>query len=141
MDQRMKASVAGDSDAVVKLMTDEYLQTDISGYVQNKDEWFRDYFDPLAKLIKDGSFRWVVYKAKDVQIRVYGDCAVVVGSLELSGTGARWSPQQHTWIADPAAGFNGTLRFTHVYVKRDGKWLLAALHNAAPIGTPKTEGK
>jgi len=65
---------------------------------------------------------------------MYGDCAVVIGALDLKASGAR--PGQHTWVADSNASFSGTLRFTHVYVKHNGKWLLAALHNQLPPPPP-----
>jgi ketosteroid isomerase-like protein len=68
-----------------------------------------------------------------VKIRVHGDSAVVMGSLEATGTGARADRARHTWVADPSATFSMTLRFTRVHIKRNGKWLLAALHNAVPL--------
>ena len=136
MAQRLKASLAGDSRAAADCMTDDYLQTDISGHVQDKATWFREYFDPLAALIKAGKFRWETFEQKDLQFRIYGESAVVMGRLDAKGTGARFSPEQHAWVADPNAGFSGTLRFTHVYVKRNGRWLLAALQNAVPVGPP-----
>ena len=134
--ERLKASLEGDSSKAASLMTDEYIQTDISGHVQDKATWFKEYFDPVATLIKAGKFRWEVYEQKDLQFRVYGDSAVVMGVLEAKGTGARWVPQTHTWAADPSASFSGTLRFTHVYIKKNGRWLLAALHNAVPFSPP-----
>jgi uncharacterized protein (TIGR02246 family) len=136
MAQLLKASLEGDSDKVASLMTDEYIQTDISGHVQDKATWLKEYFNPIAELIRASKFRWEVYDRKDVQIHVYGDSAVVVGTLEAKGSGARWVPQTHTWAADPNASFSGTLRFTHVYVRRNGTWLLAALHNAVPVSSP-----
>ena len=132
MDERRKASLEGDTERIASSLADEYLQTDISGYVQDKTAWLNEYFKPLAELIKGGKFRWEVYERKDVQIRMYGDCAIVIGTLELKGSGARPTPQ-HTWVADPKASFTGTLRFTAVNIKRNGKWLLAALHNAVPL--------
>lgn len=131
--ERQKASLEGDSSKASSLMADEYIQTDISGHVQDKATWFKEYFDPVAALIKAGKFRWEVYEQKDLQFRVYGDSAVVMGLLEAKGAGARWVPQTHTWAADPNASLSGTFRFTHVYIKRNGKWLLAALHNAVPF--------
>lgn len=139
MAQIRKASLEGDSDKVSSLMADEYLQTDISGHVQDKQTWLREYFYPLAELIKAGKFRWEVYERKDVQFRFYGESAVVIGSLEAKGVGAKWVPQSHTWAPDPNASFTGVLRFTHVYVKRNGRWLLAALQNAIPV--PSTPAK
>jgi ketosteroid isomerase-like protein len=126
------ASLEGDTQKIVASMTDDYLQTDISGLVQNKETWLKNYFIPLADLIKAGKFRWEIYELKDLEIRIHGDTGVVVGALEAKGSGARFDIEQHTWVADPNASFSGKLRFTRVYIRRDGKWLLAALQNAIP---------
>ena len=139
MAQAGQASLEGDSNKIASLMADEYVQTDISGHVQDKSTWLKQYFDPISELIKAGKFRWEVYERKDVQIRVYGDSAVVIGALEAKGSGARWIPQSQTWATDPNATFSGTLRFTHVYIKRNGKWLLVALHNAVPVSAAPTK--
>ena len=136
MDQLKAAALEGDSETTARLMTDEYLQTDISGHVQDKQQWFKEYFNPIASLIKAGKFHWDVYERRNLQFRIYGDSAVVVGALEAKGSGARWMPQTQSWQADPAATFTGTLYFTHMYVKHDGRWMLAALHNAVPVSTP-----
>ena len=139
MAQARQASLEGDSNKIASLMADEYVQTDISGHVQDKSTWLKQYFDPISELIKAGKFRWEVYERKDVQIRVYGDSAVVIGALDAKGSRARWMPQTQTWAADPSATFSGTLRFTHVYIRRNGKWLLVALHNAVPVSTAPTK--
>ncbi len=139
MAQGLAASLAGDSHKMASLMAEEYLQTDISGHVQDKSTWFKEYFNPVAELIRAGKFRWEVYDRKDVQFRIYGDAAVVIGTLEAKGNGARWVPQAHTWAADPSASFSGRLRFTQVYIKRNGRWLLAALHNAVPFTPPPSD--
>jgi uncharacterized protein (TIGR02246 family) len=131
IDERRKASVGGNTEMIAKSMADEYIQTDIAGYVQNKTTWLNEYFKPLAELIVAGKFHWEAFDEKDIQIRMYGDTAVVIGTLELKGSGARPTPQ-HTWVADPDAHPSLKLRFTRVYVKRDGQWLLAALHNTVP---------
>jgi uncharacterized protein YdeI (BOF family) len=127
MDKRHKAMLAGDGEIVESLTADEYVQTDISGYVQDKSAWLNEYFRPLAVLIKAGKFRWDIYEEKDVQIRTIGDTAIVVGSMNLKGTGAK--PSGHTWVESPETTFAGTLRFTRVWVNRGGRWRLAALQN------------
>jgi hypothetical protein len=119
--------LAGDTDVVERLTADEYVQTDISGYVQDKSAWLNEYFRPLAMLMKAGKFRWDKYEEKDVQIRVFGTTAVVTGSMSLKGMGAK--PSGHTWVESPEMTFTGTLRFTRVWVNRDGTWRLAALQN------------
>jgi len=134
------ASVKGDTQKIVASMTDDYLQTDISGLVQNKETWLKNYFIPLAELIKAGKFRWETYDLKDLEIRIYGETGIVVGALEAKGSGAHFDVEQHAWIADPSASFAGKLRFTRVYIRREGKWMLAALQNAilpSPAGAKK----
>ena len=137
MTELHKAALAGDTETTISLMTDEYVQTDIAGHFQEKAEWLNTYSRPLAELIKAGKFHWEVYEEKDVQVRTYKDAAVVMGTLELKGTGARWGAQ-HTWMADPDAHLSATLRFTRVFIRRNGKWLLAAIHNALLSPPPAT---
>jgi ketosteroid isomerase-like protein len=136
MDERRTAFLVGDVVKVASLMADEYLQTDIEGRVQDKTTWLNEYMKPLAALIKAGTARWDVYEQKDLNFRFYNDCAVVTGSLDLKISGARVDYRLH-WIADPNYhGKERTLRFTRVYVKRDGHWLLADIHNAIPVPPP-----
>lgn len=129
MAERRKASLEGDTDKVESLMADEYLQTDVSGHLQNKSAWLTEYFKPLAALIKAGKFRWEVYEEKGVQIRVFGNAAVATGSLTLKPSGAIPVPGRG-WVVSTQDVPTRTLRFTRVYIERNGKWLLAALHNA-----------
>jgi ketosteroid isomerase-like protein len=134
IDRRTK-SLQGDVDGVASSMANEYVQTDISGHRQDKRTWLVEYFEPLAKLIRAGKFQWTHYEHKDVQLQLFGDCAIVTGMLEAQGKGATWGPN-HTWVADQKASFGGTLHFTHIYIRRDGKWLLAGLQNAVPVSPP-----
>lgn len=120
MAELRQASVEGDVETAANSMTDDYVQTDINGYRQDKTTWLNEYFRPLAGLIKAGKFHWEEYERKNLQFRFYGDSAVVTGELHAKGTGAKLGPQ-HRWVADPNASFNGTLHFTHVYIKRNGK--------------------
>ena len=132
MAELRKASIDGDVNTIANSITDDYVQTDINGYRQDKTRWLNEYFRPLADLIKAGKFHWDEYERKNLQFRFYGDCAVVTGDLQAKGTGARFGPQ-NAWVADPSATFSGTLHFTHVYIRRNGKWILAALHNQMPL--------
>jgi hypothetical protein len=135
--QRLEANREGDTERIERLMAAEYVQTDISGYVQNKTTWLNEYFRPLAQLIKAGKFRWEVFDTKVESMSVYNRfAAVIVGTLEAKGRGATYDAQKHTWVEDANGSFGGTLRFTHVYIQRDGVWLLAALHNAVPFSPP-----
>jgi Amidohydrolase family/Domain of unknown function (DUF4440) len=137
MAERRKASIEGNVETIANSMLDEYVQTDIYGYRQDKTAWLNEYFKPLAELIKAGKFHWDVYELKNLEFLLLGESAVVTGALEARGSGAKLG-LQHTWVADPKASFGGTLHFTHVYVRRNGKWMLAALHNQLPL--PPTNG-
>ena len=46
MAERMKANVEGDTEKIASSLADEYLQTDIYGYVQDKTAWLNEYFKP-----------------------------------------------------------------------------------------------
>ncbi len=133
MAELRKASLAGDTERVASLIADEYLQTNVSGQVQDKSTWLAEYFKPYAALIKAGTLH-VTYEDEDVRIRIFGHAAVVIGRLTVKATGAK--PGAQTWEASPGSSFAGSLRFTRVWIKRDGKWLLAALHNAFPPPSP-----
>lgn len=136
---RAKANREGDLETVRRLMAEDYVQTDVFGRVQNRSQWLSEYFEPLAALIQSGQFRWEVFEDKDVQSHRFGETVVLVGSLTLEGRGARIEAGRG-WVAAPDARFGPvTLRFTRVWVRQDGKWLLAALHNA-PLPAPARAG-
>jgi len=50
MAQARQASLEGDSNKIASLMADEYLQTDISGHVQNKSQGLPTRTPLLAEL-------------------------------------------------------------------------------------------
>lgn len=129
-----QAALDGDTKTTESLMTDGYIQTDISGHLLEKTEWLETYSRPLAKLIKAGVFHWDLYRESNIQVRMYGDAAVVMGVFDLKGRGADWG-EKGTWVADPKAHPQMTLRFTRVFVRDHGAWKLAAIHNA-PLPPP-----
>ena len=55
------------------------------------------------------------YESSDLKVRVFDTSAVVTGRLHRTGT-AEGRPFTNDW------------QFTKTYVRRQGKWLLAALH-------------
>jgi hypothetical protein len=136
MASREKANRDGDTPLIETLMTANYVQTDIGGRVQTRSEWLESYFKPLAALIRAGDFRWKAFEESDVQTRPYGDTVIVVGRLKLEGEGAVFAPGKD-WVKAPGSRLGPiTLSFTRVWVKRDGKWLLAAIHNSVPPPPP-----
>lgn len=131
MTELRRANIQGDVDTVANSITDDYIQSDINGYRQDKTTWLNEYFKPLADLIKAGKFHWDEFERTNLHFQFYGHCAIVTGELHAKGTGAKLGAQ-HTWVPDPNASFSGTLHFTHVYIRQNDKWMLAALHNQVP---------
>ena len=41
--ERDKAFVAGDETKVAQVMSEDYLQTDVSGHIQDKQAWLNEY--------------------------------------------------------------------------------------------------
>ena len=126
--ERDKAFVVGDEKAVARFMADDYLQTDVVGHVQDKATWLKEYFEPLSANIKSGEFHWEAFQRTDLQVRDFGYVAVVIGVQSYKGkmhlAGKNLQPSKQGKDRPPHE-----IRFTQVWVKRDGGWKLAVVHN------------
>lgn len=58
---------------------------------------------------------YTVFRNRDQAVRVYGDSAIVIGITRVEGSSG-------------GAEFKAEFRFTDTWVKRDGRWVLAASH-------------
>ena len=58
---------------------------------------------------------YTVFRNRDQAVRVYGDSAIVIGITRVEGSSGD-------------AEFKAEFRFTDTWVKRDGRWVLAASH-------------
>ena len=126
--ERDKAFVAGDETKVPQLMSEDYLQTDVSGHVQDKQAWLKEYFGPLAPLLRSGETRLTTFDRSDIVVRDLGDTMVVAGKQTFKFAGVNpWDPKVTFQPGPPRV-----LRFTHVWIKRGGTWKLAVVHNAIP---------
>ena len=126
--ERDKAFVTGDETKVSQLMSEDYLQTDVSGHVQDKQAWLNEYYRPLALLLKSGETRCATFDRSNIVVRDLGDTVVVAGEQTFKFAGVNpWNPKVTFQPGPPRV-----LRFTHVWIKRDGAWKLAVVHNAIP---------
>lgn len=73
-----------------------------------------DYAANVAEVEKRDP-AYTVFRNRDQAVRVYGDSAVVIGITRVEG-------------ASGGAQFQAEFRFTDTWVKRDGRWKLAASH-------------
>ena len=82
------------------LLADDYVYIHSNGTVANREE---EIGQTMASDVK-----WTASKLSNLKIRVYGDAAIVTGTLTHTGS---------------AKGYVGGARLvTHLWVKRNGRW-------------------
>ena len=118
-EERLRQAIVGADTAVLAaLWAPEYLSTSAVGHTSTRDESLMAYGGGLVRV--DSA------EVSDLDIRVYGNTAVVLGLQ-------RWGGQ--------AAGrpFSGLARFQHVWLRqRDGSWqLVASQLTGQPAGPPR----
>jgi uncharacterized protein (TIGR02246 family) len=103
-DARAHADVA----ALDRMLADGWTVVHGDGTINTKAEYLADLKSGARKF--DGGV-----EISDFSVRVYGDTAIAAGKSESKVT-INGQPQ------------GGSLRFTRVYVKRDGRWIMIATH-------------
>jgi ketosteroid isomerase-like protein len=104
----------GDVDALDAMATDDFTLVGPLGFVLDRSQWLQRFRTGDLVL---RSLAW-----DELAVHDHGDTAIVVGRHTQEGT-----------FADRAV--DGSFRATHVAVRRDDRWLLAAMH-LSPIGGP-----
>ena len=104
---RLEALLKGDIDAVEPLIADDFIITNSAGETYGRVEY-------LARL-RSGRRRPASVVHDEVRTKVLGDAAIVTG--RATGTLLVDGKQRPTMV-----------RYTHVYVRHDGRWRLAAMH-------------
>lgn len=106
-----RALIRKDTQALDRILGDDYLGTSSGGKVGNKAEFLEN--------IRSSDFIYDRMESSDVSIRVYPHAAVVIGQASVTG---------HVRGKD----ISGQYRFTNVYVERGSRWELIA-HQATPV--------
>lgn len=96
-----KAVISNDADAIGKFLADDWVIIDPDGSIIDKARFLG--------VIKSGTLSHDLMESDDVQVRPYGDCAVVTA---LTRTKAKFGGQE----------FATQERATDVFVKRAGRW-------------------
>jgi ketosteroid isomerase-like protein len=101
----VKAWIDGDREAVGSVLAADWSVIDLTGRVLTKAEVMKE-FGSGDRRIESGS-------VDDLNVRVFGDIAIVTGRSVLTGSyqGKKASVTQ---------------RFTDVFIKRDGRWQAVA---------------
>lgn len=108
-DEWLGSYLRGDRATFDRIVTDDFTGTDESARVRNKAEE-RELIQPPPASIKSSLTN------EDVRVRIYGDAAIVTGRIVVK-----------TQLPDqPEIGFQS--RFTDTFLKRQGRWQVAARH-------------
>lgn len=102
-----QAFEAGHADALRHALTPDFTLVDSHGKVTNLEQ-------NLAEVAAREPF-YDVFRNHDQQVRLYGDTALVVGITSVRGRAG----------GEP---FAADFRYTDTWIRRRGKWLLAASH-------------
>jgi ketosteroid isomerase-like protein len=113
------AETAGDTAALHALSVEDFGLVGPHGFILDKTAWLQRY---SSGQLRTNSLDWVVES-----VRVYGDCAVAIGTQTQTG---EYSGQP----------IDGAFRSTHVAVHQGGRWKLASIQ-LSPIhqSPPPTE--
>jgi ketosteroid isomerase-like protein len=99
------ALIRGDVDKLAQILADDLTHANPCGALRGKTPWIA--------AVGAGQIKFQSCSKEDLQVRIYGETAVVTAINVLRARAAG---------ADPT----GHYRLIHVWVKRDGRWRLAA---------------
>jgi uncharacterized protein (TIGR02246 family) len=103
------AITKGDAAGLDRILAEDVIVTSGSGEVRSKAAEIKDAAGP-----PDPDFVWTrSFTTEDVRVRIYRDAAVVTGRAKW---GFKYKGQE----------VNQERRYTHVYVKRQGRWRIVA---------------
>ena len=103
---RNQAILKGDAAAIERMTADDYTFVTLKGELRTKAE--------IVKGFSSGAFKYQSRTISDLNIRVYGDTAVVTGRSVQKGI-------------ENGKDYSGDYWFTRVYVKQNGAWMTVAL--------------
>lgn len=107
---RGQALLQADTTALSRLVAQEFVEISRLGQVRTKADNIRD--------IASGELRLTSVKYDSLMVRIYGDVAVLRGIADNTGT-FRGFP------------FGGKIRYTRIFVRRDGRWQAVAMQQTA----------
>jgi ketosteroid isomerase-like protein len=109
--QMADTMVKGDAAALTAMLADDWRVTTPDGT--------HDKASTLAAM-KDGTLKYLVMDKSKVEVRVYGDAAVVTGTIRAK-------------ISVGGKEQTSTDLFTEVLVKKGGKWQCVTVHGSPAV--------
>lgn len=104
--ERNQALLKHDTATLERMTSDDYTFINQRGELRTKSEILAGF--------KSGTFNYDAREISDLEVRVYGDTAVVTGRAKQKGV-------------ENSKDYSGENRFTRVYVKQNGRWVSVAL--------------
>ena len=105
-DERNRAILNGDAATLERMTSEDYTFITLRGELRTKSE--------IVKGFQSGSFKYDSRTISDLNVRVYGNTAIVTGRATQKGS-------------ERGKDYSGDYRFTRVYVKQKGRWMTVAL--------------
>ena len=113
------AEVAGDVDVLESMVTKDFILVGPLGFLLDKTQWLDRY--------RSGDLVTSALDWRDTEVRVFGDCAIVVG---IHNQEASYRGQAN----------DGQFRATHILVHEGDPWRLAGIH-MSQLTAPPTPGR
>jgi ketosteroid isomerase-like protein len=104
------ALVKSDAATLDSILDDTYVDTDEQSHRSDKQG--------VLAVLKLGELKIASIKLSDMQVRVYGDAAVVTGSASQAGN----------FKGQP---LTAAIIFTDTFIRQNGKWRAVASHRSA----------
>lgn len=108
--EKSVATWTGDTVWFEENLADDYVLITPDGQTRTKRDVIRGLVRPGLKMEP--------YENAEVQVRVYGDAGIVTGRMQQTFSLGR-------------ARYKNDLRYTDVYAKRKGRWVLVSAHTSA----------
>jgi ketosteroid isomerase-like protein len=99
---RRDALLASDTVALSKLVAGEFIEISRLGTIRSRADNMRE--------VASGDLKLLTIKYDSLDVRVYGDVALLTGIADNTGMYRGTVP------------FSGKIRYTRVFVWRDGRW-------------------
>jgi len=107
---RGQALLTADTVALSRLVADEFVEVSRLGQIRTRADNIKD--------IASGDLKLTSVKYDSLLVRIYGEVAVLRGIADNTGT-FRGFP------------FSGKIRYTRVFVRRDGRWQAVAMQQTS----------
>jgi ketosteroid isomerase-like protein len=113
------AELRGDTAALGEVLADDFVGVGPRGFMLTKEQWIDRH--------EAGSLRYDSFGLDEIGVRLYGDAAVMACRQSAEGV---YEDENRRY--DIHEQFRATL----VFVRQQGRWLLAGLHLSPILGRP-----